>query len=437
MKSLRTLLWVYLWLLIFEGSLRKWIVPSLDTPLLIIRDPLVMLIYFQAWRNRLSFGNAFFLPNLVLAVVTALTATFYGHGNVFVTLYGLRTDFLQIPLIFLIPQILDRDDVILMGRFFLYIVIPIAVLVTLQFLAAPDSWVNKGAMTTHYGSVRPSGPFSFIAGLVSFFSLVSSFLLFGFIEARTYKVWLLALGTFATLIASACSGSRSCLVSIGLVVVVAILCVVARGKGGMGMAVAAVLIAVAFPMLSALPVFQEGSLQLERRFVDAGVDEGNTKGFLDRYAGTMLVPITTMGNVPFFGNGLGIGTNAATGILHGVRGFMGPEDEWGRLIFESGPVLGLLLCIFRIALTVTLARQAFAALRQDNILSILIFAACGLTVLNGQWGVPTTLGFAIFASGLTLAAGVDPPEPDRHDDEEQDPDAADESDRSTAADALG
>ena len=67
MSRLRTLAWIYVVLLIFEGSLRKWIVPALDTPLLIIRDPLVIWIYYQAWQSRLSFRSAFFVPNLVLA----------------------------------------------------------------------------------------------------------------------------------------------------------------------------------------------------------------------------------------------------------------------------------------------------------------------------------------------------------------------------------
>jgi hypothetical protein len=67
------------------------------------------------------------------------------------------------------------------------------------------------------------------------------------------------------------------------------------------------------------------------------------------------------------------------------------------------------------------------------VLPILIFAAVGLLVLNGQWGVPTTLGFAIFGSGMTLAAcrereydDVDEDEEElMHDEEYVDPDAAD------------
>src|SRR5262249_21894725 len=48
--SLRSLIWLYFWLLLLEGALRKWTLPSLSAPLLIIRDPIVLLIYAKALR---------------------------------------------------------------------------------------------------------------------------------------------------------------------------------------------------------------------------------------------------------------------------------------------------------------------------------------------------------------------------------------------------
>src|SRR5258708_2827447 len=43
-KSIRRLIWLYFWLLIFEGALRKWVVPSLSSVLLLARDPVVIAI---------------------------------------------------------------------------------------------------------------------------------------------------------------------------------------------------------------------------------------------------------------------------------------------------------------------------------------------------------------------------------------------------------
>jgi hypothetical protein len=437
MNNLRTLIWIYLVLLIFEGALRKWIIPALDAPLLVIRDPLVIWIYFQAARNRLSFQSPFFAPNLWLGIATAAVATLFGNGNIFVTIYGVRTDFLQIPLIFLIPQILHREDVIAMGKFLLYVSIPFTALVIFQFRSPPDSIWNKGAMMTHYATVRPSGTFSFITGLVSFYALVAAFLFYGYIQARTYKMWLLAPVTVATLAACACSGSRSCLATVGLVAVVATLCVVARGRGGMGIMIVAALVALAVPLLSATTFFQEGAGQLSERIGDASATESDQGGFVGRFFYSMVGPLATVGEVPFFCEGLGIDTNAAAAMLHGGRDFYGPEDEWGRLIFECGPVFGLLLCIFRIALTIAVARRVYAAFHQGNILPVLIFAAVGLLILNGQWGVPTTLGFAIFGAGLTLAACEEPVWDDESEHDEHHELTEDDSDHSPAADHAG
>src|ERR1700758_5072958 len=49
---LKKLFWAYFLLLIFEGALRKWIVPQLSAPLLIVRDPIAVIIIWEAYRTR-------------------------------------------------------------------------------------------------------------------------------------------------------------------------------------------------------------------------------------------------------------------------------------------------------------------------------------------------------------------------------------------------
>ena len=41
-KYLKIGIWIYFYLLIFEGALRKWFLPSLATPLLVVRDPVAL-----------------------------------------------------------------------------------------------------------------------------------------------------------------------------------------------------------------------------------------------------------------------------------------------------------------------------------------------------------------------------------------------------------
>ncbi|OYP34100.1 hypothetical protein [Rhodopirellula sp. MGV] len=51
---IRYCLWAYVLLVIFEGALRKWIVPQLATPLLVIRDPVCLVAIYLG--TRFSFG---------------------------------------------------------------------------------------------------------------------------------------------------------------------------------------------------------------------------------------------------------------------------------------------------------------------------------------------------------------------------------------------
>jgi hypothetical protein len=95
------------------------------------------------------------------------------------------------------------------------------------------------------------------------------------------------------------------------------------------------------------------------------------------------------------------------------------ENEWGRIIAESGPVLGVAFIIWRIALAGKLFGASLRALKLGQVLPILLFFCAFLAVLNGQLGQPTTLGFTVVLAGLCLAA-TNLGEPAMHDEVESD-----------------
>ena len=76
LQTLRSLIWLYFWLLIFEGALRKWVAPALSAPLLVIRDPLVLLIYVQALRYRKFPMDGLLFPYFALVGCFAVLAVF-------------------------------------------------------------------------------------------------------------------------------------------------------------------------------------------------------------------------------------------------------------------------------------------------------------------------------------------------------------------------
>ncbi len=90
-QDLKNWIWLYFFLWIFEGALRKWFLPALSTPLLLIRDPIVLLLIILAsWRGLLKM-NIYYSGMLVLGVLSIITAIFFGHGNILVAIYGART----------------------------------------------------------------------------------------------------------------------------------------------------------------------------------------------------------------------------------------------------------------------------------------------------------------------------------------------------------
>src|SRR5438067_352174 len=111
-KTLKRLVWLYFWLLIFEGALRKWVFPQFANPLLIVRDPVVIAIYLMAVRDGVWPRSNFVICIIGLGVVTFLGALLASQFYPLVALFGLRSNFLHLPLIFLLPQIFDHGDVL-------------------------------------------------------------------------------------------------------------------------------------------------------------------------------------------------------------------------------------------------------------------------------------------------------------------------------------
>ena len=104
-QPLRRLMWLYLLLWVTEGALRKWIAPGLASPLLIVRDPVLLTMYFLAWRRGVFPMNFFVWFVTGLGIVALIVSVVFTDVPLAVELYGWRTNFLHLPLIFLIPVI--------------------------------------------------------------------------------------------------------------------------------------------------------------------------------------------------------------------------------------------------------------------------------------------------------------------------------------------
>ena len=101
---------------------------------------------------------------------------------------------------------------------------------------------------------------------------------------------------------------------------------------------------------------------------------------------------------------MGLGTNVGSQLLSGKTVFLISEGEWGRLIGEMGPLLGILAIFIRLALTAKLGIISFKKLNSGNLLPWMLLSFGALIIPQGQWAQPTNLGFSVLSGGLIIAA---------------------------------
>jgi hypothetical protein len=416
MNLLKPLLWLYFLLLVGEGVLRKWIAPGLSEPLLIVRDPVALAIYAAA----LATGRfPWRLSLLVLAALAGLSLLFavIASAPLFVAIYGLRINYFHVPLIFVLATALDREDVLRLGRVVLWLTPPIVAIMVLQYQAGPGSRWNVGAgggldgqLTGALGKLRPSGPFSFISGVVLWCSLAAAFVFHGWTHRDTFPRWLLAAATIALVVAVPVSISRMVLFSVLVVLAFGLITLLGRPGRIAGLLVPAVVALAAFSFIS------DGELTaaFEARW-ETSTGAGVQHSIVNRFFGEFLSSLDVLSHAPLFGHGVGLGSNVGTRYVTGSMGFALAESEWAKILLELGPLLGVGFIAYRcwLAASLTLAALGHLVRGGDN-LPWLLCGAVVVSVVSGQWAPPTILGFTVFGTGLVHAA-LNDPEPDDDD----------------------
>jgi hypothetical protein len=409
LKNIKRLVWLYFWLLIFEGALRKWVVPQYSAPLLIVRDPVVLLIYILAIGRGL-FPKGPFIAWIVLLAMLSFFASLAGIGTLKVTLFGLRTNFLHLPLIFLLPNVFDGRDVKTMGKWLMILSPPMALLALAQFRAAPDAWINAaaggergGQLYAAMGRIRPPGLFSFVTGMVSYLTFVTAFLFCHFLDGKIFRHILMLVSVPSLVLALGISGSRSAVAAVSIVFFMLVFICIRRGKLASGALKYTFVLWLVYFGMSYLPVFQQGMMVQRERFESGG---GVHEGLVNRFVDELVNSFDACSTAPMLGLGLGLGTNAGAGMVSGERQFLLAEGEWGRVILESGPLLGIAFILLRLGILVHLWNASLRKPHEGSSLPLLLLSATGLDLLTGQFGQPTGLGFVVLGSGLCLASAT-------------------------------
>jgi hypothetical protein len=417
-RKIQLLLWTYFWLLIFEGALRKWVLPDLSNPLLVVRDPVALLAIWYGLPYLLRGAwQGWVIGFWAVGFLGVPIAVFVGHGDLLSALYGARILFLHFPLIFLFPAVFQLEDAWKFVKALIGIAIPMVVLVVFQYLLPPEHFLNiapggegTAAFSGAMGRYRPPGTFSFITGTVGFFSLAMAGIVGWFISGpRPMPHWIWA-STTALVLALPISISRTMLFMyciIGFAGVVAS----ALSRGGMrNMSWGFAGILVAAILVSYLPIVQEAREAFSVRWERAAKAEAGDQGVYGvvqaRVFNDSLQYLDDFWEQPLLGLGLGLGTHVGAVRITGNRRVAIAENVWGATIGELGPLLGFFLIGMRVALACLLLVLALIQCRCGNSLPLLLGAYGVVFLVIGQTSQPTGLGFIVVSTGLMLAALV-------------------------------
>src|SRR3954466_2389466 len=74
LRIIRRLIWLYFGLLIIEGRLRRWVLTQYSDLLLVVRDPVVLVIYFMALRAHVFPRNRYVVWLGIIGILSWLVS---------------------------------------------------------------------------------------------------------------------------------------------------------------------------------------------------------------------------------------------------------------------------------------------------------------------------------------------------------------------------
>lgn len=406
---------IILWILVFEGAVRKWFFPALSKPLIFLKDPIVVTMYYLALKHQLFPYNS-----LLLRLGLGLSVVFIGlaaiqcigvHLPAAVAAYGWRQYWLVLPLMFVIAETFSGKDLLKVTQHSMIMSGVNAVICIFQSRLPPTHFINstviQDAAAFAYGDesiARASGTFSFTFGHEIFTASVLPMILALWLlppGQRGMRPLFVYLSTVSVLTNVLLDGNRAMFLFAGVTLMACLpgfwllkrealrwrallLPGIACVLGGV---VYMVMFASAFQAMSSRISNSEDSLfdRLSIQFIEAG-------------------RVLAHGNI--LGEGLGLGSNGGQFIAAGSK--LTPivwEGEWPRVIAETG-LLGLAYLLYRCAVAASLFHGAIPATRRtSNMLPLLLISFVLQVLPSGQLaGNATVVYYGWMFAGFAMAA---------------------------------
>lgn len=420
--------WLYLVLIFVEGAMRKWFMPSLSNVWMMCREPIVIwtvlsLIGTQNLRSRVA--KAF----MIIGCIMMLTTLTLGHQNVWVAFYGFRIWFFHIPYIFIMSNKLNREDLIRICKFLILVFIPMTVLYVMQWGAPPSSILNASigggveeqGVQAAYGAVRPSGTFGHCVGSSYYNPLIVSLFcvtLFSSYYKHIFSKKHFLIFAVAVVLCLITSVSRGAVIQsiLTILFIASITILLGNTKTFTKTIVGVIGLFLLFLVLSNVSIEGKSIVApITDRFEMAADQEGGISGVmssrvLEPYKfwndkGILLDP-------PFFGYGLGAGSNFGTQTLHIVNSFYSDSQAWGLgeyssqiVTNEMGFLFGGIVFVLRIGFCMFLFFSCIKKLKQNkDILPITLWTLSITYFGTGNLNLTMTLGWIVIVMVLLLTS---------------------------------
>jgi hypothetical protein len=377
---------------LIEGPLRKWFLPQLSGPLTLLRDPFTVGLYAYCIANGLMLRRGIAAIWLSFSAATALVGLLQYAAQgfpVWTWLLGIRTYWLYMPLAFVVAKTFTRDDVHHLLKLNLWVAIPYALLVSIQYNAPESIFLNRGlsgdidsAVGVSGSILRPFGIFTFTSQNVLFTAfLIAVYISFyvGQVPMKGRGLFLLVSG-LAVGIMSVLTGSRLIIfLASGIVGLTIIGMLITRPtKKNLGR----ILGVLGFAGLSAVLIlyaFSDMFQAMSDRFEDAARSEGS---IWTRVLNEFTPWIDALFTSSFIGGGIGAGSSTMSSIL-GLPYMVYGEGDLQRNVHELGLLLGICMLMLRLGTSVWVLLLALNLAREKCLLALPFAALFSSQLLVG------------------------------------------------------
>lgn len=377
-------------LMLVEGPLRKWALPGLSGPLVLLRDPFALALYAYCFANGLIWMRGLAGAWLALGWITAMLglAQYMVNGYGFEGwMLGVRTYWLYMPLAFVVARAFEPEDVHRLLRWILIIAVPYSLLVATQYNAPPFAFVNQGvakdtsaAVRVAEGIFRPFGLFTYTGPNVQYTTFtVAIFFAFYLSGLRVkYHKLFLAVTACAVGAMSVLTGSRGIYFIVGVTIFFTVGGLLAMRPGSHTFRRTIGIVGfVAFAGTLFVTVFPDMFTAMELRFERAARSESMS----DRVLGVFTRWTDPLFTAPILGHGIGLGAPGVANYL-GVSNLLFGEGDLQRNVNELGVLFGLVLIVMRWVTAIWLYLASLRLAGRGIVLALPLagFAAVPLTV---------------------------------------------------------